>query len=296
MNGFNLPELIVESIIRDGLINCKENPAIIDNVFAQLTRSYNSRKYGQTELNKIKNLLKKDIAVVYSYFEVDEKTPCFSIMIGADDEDAKRDHLGDDYGTVEEEIVDPAKLEALHRVEGVVISSYNAQSGQAKVDDSVDLSEIYKGMVYEDEEGREFFIVGGISNEPGNKFFTLDKALDELGTTGLIKSSLDYEVTEVRGITSDVSLVIGVHSKDALTTKYLYILLKYFLLSRKKDMIKRGLYLPTMHGSDFNRDQQFVGDKIYTRFLTMKGKVDDTWRTDQVVLIDNIIVEGKPVE
>lgn len=298
MNGFNIPELIIESIIRDGLENVKANPAILDDVFSQLTRSYNSRKYGQTEVDKIKQLVIKDIAVLFSYHQVDSKSPCFSIMIGGDNEDKRRAHVDDFYEEAVEEIVDADELAALHRVDNIQVLSYDDQTGKITVADATDLSMIYRYMQFVDAAANEFQIEGGINNTPGDKSFFIQKQaeLDFSTATSFIKSSLDYKQFEVRGVTSDVNLVIGAHSKDALTTKYLYILLKYFILTRKKDMIKRGLYLATYTGSDFNRDSSYVGDQVYTRFLTMMGKVDDTWRSDQVVLIDNIEVEATPVD
>lgn len=298
MITFHLPELILESVIRDGFQNVRNDPTIIDSLFSQLTRTYAATKYGQTEINKIQALCNKDIAVVYSYNEVDAKSPCISIMVGTDDEARARDHLSDDYGTTDAEIVDPAVLAGLHRVDNLSITSYNPLTGQVIVVDATDMSPVYKGMIYVDSIGTEHDIIGPISNDLGNKFFFVNK-LDEVDfhdTTGYIKSSLNFERREVRGLTSDVKLVCGVHSKDALTTKYLYILLKYFIVSRKYDIIKRGLYLPMYSGSDFGRDSQYVGDQMFTRFCTFTGKVDDTWMSDQVILIDNIVVVPEPID
>src|SRR5690606_33451140 len=190
----------------------------------------------------------------------------------------------DDYEELTEEIADPDELEALHRVENIQVLSYDELTGKVTVHDSTDLSPVYKGMIYVDSAGNEFTIEGGINNSSGDKSFFIQKQaeVDFSDNTGLIKSSLDYKQFEVKGVTSDTQLIIGCHSKDALTTKYLYILLKYFIFSRKKDMIKRGFYLATYNGSDFNRDSAYVGDQVYTRFLTVSGKVDDTWRSDQV--------------
>ena len=298
MQGFILPELIIESIIRDGLDNVRQDPTIIDSVFAQLTRSYNSRKYGSAEITKIKALVRKEIAVMFSYHEVDAKVPCYSIMVGTDNEDKRRAHLSDDYEEVSEQIADPDELEALHRVDNLVVTAFDPTTGKVTVDSSTNLSMIYRGMIYVDSANVEHDIISGISNQPGDKFFFINKAdeVDFSDNTGYIKSSLDYKQYEVKGVTGDVSLVIGAHSKDALTTKYLYILLKYFILSRKKDMIKRCFYLASYNGSDFGRDSAFVGDQVFTRFCTITGKVDDTWRSDQVVLIDNVEIDAKPVE
>ncbi len=72
--------------------------------------------------------------------------------------------------------------------------------------------------------------------------------------------------------------------------KYLYTLVKYVLLSRKRDLISRGLILATFQGSDFTRNMEMQGDITYSRFLTISGKVQDYWRGDQVALIDNVEV------
>lgn len=298
MQGFILPELIVESIIRDGIANIKANPKILESVFAQLTRAYASRKYGDSEIAKIKKMIQKEIAVLYSYHEVDAQPISISIMIGSDNENRQRTHLNDYYEGICEEIVNVDELEALHRVNDIQVTNYEPTSGKVTVSDSTDLSPVYKNMIFVDSSQTEYPILTGINNTPGDKSFFIQKDadLDYSDNTSLIKSSLDYKAYEIRGTTSEISLVLGVHTKDALTTKYLYILLKYFMLSRKHDLIKRGIYVASYTGSDFNRDSQYVGDHIYTRFLTINGRIDDTWRSDEVVLIDNIEINAKPID
>jgi hypothetical protein len=298
MQGFNIPELIIESLIRDGIDNVRAKPEILDDIFAQLTRTYASRKYGQPEIEKIKTLMEKEIAVIYSYHQVDAKVPCFSIMVGTDNENKPRAHLSNEYVQIEEQIVDPIKLQALHRVDNISVTSYDPLTGKVVVADGTDLSPVYHGMIFVDADNSEHPILGGINNTVGDKSFFIQKNDDvSFATpTSYIKSSLNFESFEIKGLTSEVQLVIGVHSKDALTTKYLYILLKYFIFSRKPDMIKRGMYLSSYNGSDFNRDSQYLGDQVYTRFLTVSGRVDDLWRSDQITLIDNIVVTATPVD
>jgi hypothetical protein len=295
--GFILPELIVESIIRDGIQNVNNDPTIIDSVFQQLTRSYNSRKYGANEIAKIKTLLTKPIAVVYSYHEVDAKVPCFSIVVGSDTEDKALARLNDYEDTFQEDIIDAGKLAALIKVANVLPLTYDTLSGRITVADSVDLSDIYKGCIFVDGANAQHEVLQGIDNTPGEKaFFIAPGSTVDMINPGDIRSSLNYEEFEVRGVTGNVQLVIGCHSKDALTTKYLYILLKYFILSRKYDMIKRCMFLATYSGSDFNRDSAYVADQVFTRYLTINAKVEDRWRSDQVVLIDQIIIEPEPID
>lgn len=295
--GFNLPELVLESVIRDGIQNVRADTQIITDIFTQLTRAYNTNKYGSTEVTKIQALMNKEIPVVFSYLDVDAKAPCFSIMIGSEDEDRRRDHLGDTYFDETDDITDPVELANLVKVANITPTAYDPLSGKISVDDSVDLSQTYKGLIFVDAVDTEHPLAGGIDNTPGQKCFFVNKGDEvDISGPGEIKSSLDYTLSEIHGTTSDIRLVVGVHARDALTVKYLYILLKYFILSRKKDLISRGLYLPMLSGSDFNRNQEVLGDRVFHRFLTLTGKVDDTWRNDQVVLIDNVVICGEPID
>lgn len=281
--GFNMPELIVESIIRDGFQNIKDDLTIIDRLFSQLARTYNQEKYGTTEIDKIKTMVQKPIAVVYDYGEVDAHPMTYSIMIGADDEDRRRAHMND---FAEQSIA--AKTPAIV-VPSFVPTSYDPNSGLVRVPDGVDLTNGFKGQIFVDNASNEFELEGGVNNLPGQKCFVLAKHLTiDLGGNCLIRSFVNFTRFEVKQLTSDVKLVIGVHSKDALTTKYLYLLLKYFIFSRKFDMISRGLYVASFNGSDFTRDKTYQGDKVYTRFCTVIGKVDDRWRADEVQVVEQV--------
>lgn len=294
--GFVLPELVIESVIRDGLLNVKATPTIIDSVFAQLGRVYNSEKY-TGEIAKIKTLMNTDIPVVFNYSEVDAKPMCYSIMIGEDSEDKKRAHLGDDYGTQETAITSQVALDALVVLANIIITAYDSISGKVTCHAATDLTAVYRYMILVDAASVEFQIIGAISNETDDKFFFVAPgSVVDITDFSLIKSSNTTSISTLRGVTGDQKLVIGTHSKNALTTKYLYILLKYFILSRKDDLISRGFYVASYAGSDFNRDSDYVGDKVYTRFLTVSGKIDDVWKQELVALIDNVIITGTPIE
>lgn len=294
--GFNFPELIIEGLIRDGILEMQTDPTLLQNIFLQLTRAYNTQKYGQAEITKIQTLLgNTPIPVVYSYSAVDAKVPCFSIMLESDNEEARYDHLNDYYGTQDDDITDSAALLALIRVPNLIPTSYDATSGRVTVDDSVDLTTIYLGTIYYDGSGNQFPVLSGINTLPGQKSFFIPKnQTPNIGSPGSIRSSLNYTEHEIHGVTMAVKLVLGVHTKDVLLTKYLYILLKYFLMSRKRDMIQRGLYLSMYSGSDFTRNIEYQGDQIYTRFLSLTGKVDDTWVDEAVQQIDDYIIDPVP--
>lgn len=296
--GIIMPDLIIETTIRDGLAYLQQNPTVIDDIFSEFTKGYASRKYGQAEITKIKTMIQtKNIAVVHSFHEAAAKSPCYSIQLGSEAEAKERAHLSDFEADVMEDITDQDQLDELTKVENLIPTAYDPVSGKVSVDDSVDMSNVHPAYLYVDGDGIEFEIRPGISNVTGNKFFFIQKNADvNIVDEGLIKSFLSYTQHEEKGDTSQVNILIGVHTKDALLTKYLYAIVKYIMKSRKQDLIKRCFVNSTFQGSDFTRDLRYEGDMVFTRFFTISGQVDDTWRSDDVDLIDFVEIDATPIE
>ncbi len=291
--SFTVVDVVVESVLRDGIANLRAKPEIIEDVFSSLTQSFASKKYGVGELDKIKDLIsKKEINIVHSFHETNKQEPCFSIQLGADNENTRQAHLDDAEGLVTEVLTDPTEIANLTRISSVTVSAYDSNSGKLSIDDSVNLTNVYANLIFVDADGVEFTILGGIDNTIGQKsIFIAPNATVNIAIPGSIKSGLNYKRFELRGVIHDVKLLIGVHSKDPLTTKYLYILLKYLLLSRKADLESRCFNLTGLQGSDFTRDLAHLGDHLFTRFLTVSGRIEDQWNADQVDLIDNVEVQ-----
>ena len=87
--------------------------------------------------------------------------------------------------------------------------------------------------------------------------------------------------------------MLGVHSKEALFTKYMYAIIKYILLSRKPDLINRGLLNYTFQGSDFTRNLESGGDILFHRFLTVSGKVEDSWTVPEILYpVERVRIEN----
>jgi hypothetical protein len=296
--GIVLPDLLIETTIRDGLAYLKKKPSVIDDIFGEMLKGYASRKYGQTEINRIKTLIaSKNIAVVHSFAEAEAKSPCFSIQLGAESEAKERAHLSDHEYDIQEAITDSAALAALVKVSNLIPTAYDPISGKVSVSDSVDMTPVHPAYIYKDGDGNEFELKPGISNVPGNKFFFIDKfKTPNIGVAGLIKSFLDMTQHEAKGDVSAVNILIGCHSKEALLTKYLYVILKYIMKSRKRDLIQRGFTNSSFQGSDFTKDIKYEGDQIYTRFFTASGQVEDAWSSDDVELIDSIEIDGIPID
>ena len=290
-----MPDLIVESVLRDGFKVLKRNPQIIDKIFHSLTRNYVQEKYGQKELERIKEFIKtKDWSFVSSFAMVEANLPCVSIQLGAESEAKEVAHLEDFDGEAVEPIYDPDELADLVVVPSFTPTGFDPQSGAVSVQDNVNLTQVYPNLVFVDASGNEFFVTGGIDLTPGQQQFmiTLGSAPNIAGPC-IIKSSIDYIKFSNKSVHTDVQLLLGIHTKDALLTKYMYLLVKYFLIARKKSLIERNFICSSFSGSDFTRDLKYQADIVYTRFLTLTGKVQDQFSSelDQIFDSINVIVQ-----
>ena len=292
---FRMPELIIESIIRDGMENARRDLTIIDDVFSDLTTSYAQRKYGQKEIDKIKSLItNKEVSIVHAFNLVHANLPCISIQLADDREDEAKAYLGNYVGTQSTQFTDPEDLAALIVVDTFTPTSYNPKTGVLKVPDSVNLAQVHTNLLFTDASGNEFSIIGGIINSNGAKQIILEKNLDvSLSAGAVIKSSIDYVKYKIDGNNESVQLILGIHTKEPLLTKYLFTLVKYFTLSRRYDLIARGMNLNSYTSSDFSRDMQYGADSVFTRFFHLNGLVNHSWRHDKVELIDNVEVNVK---
>lgn len=290
--SFKLPDLIVESVIRDGFANARRDNSVIDDVFEDLTMSFNSKKYGEAEVQKIKDIINnQEVSLVHSFNLVNSNLPCISIQLTDDRENENEAHMGNYVKNIVRPFTDEDDLANLVVVEAFDPISYDSKSGIVKVGDEVNLAPVHYNLLFVDASGVEHQITGGIINEPGAKQFIIPPGEEvDLGVGAEIKSSINYNLYQKRGNMESTQLILGIHTKEALLTKYLYVLVKYIMLSRRDDLIARGLQLNTYTGSDFHRNPEYVGDVVYTRFFNVSGRVQHQWRSDKVQLIDNVEV------
>lgn len=290
--GFPLADLIVESLIRDGVQNLRENPAIIDDIFSSLTAPYAQRKYGVSEVNKIKNIINsRELAIISAYHPGEAQLPCLSIALSDDMEDRSNATFNDYAGTEQSSVTDPAQLAALYTSVAFVPLTISA-SNVIDLPLSVDMSQILLSNVVVDSSNNQFYI-GALVDTPTLKRIHLEDnqptpAVGPLRT----RSRLDVNVYNQHAIPERVKISVGIHTGEPLLTKYLYIILKYILFSRKKDAEARGLLVSTLTGSDFMRDPVYQGDIVYTRYIQIEGMIYSCWRQDQVQLVDAISIKA----
>ncbi len=292
--SYYLPDLIVESVLREAYSVLKRNPNLIDHIFRFMTRSRLIReKYGQAEIDRIKkNIEKYDWSFVHSFDEVETTVPCVSIQLMSENE-AKEVQM-EDFEADARVPLSKEEQAALIVIQGFTPTGYNSLSGAVYVSDLVDLTNVTKNLLFIDAGGQIWPILGGINETPGSQQFTIAaNVVPDISGPCLIKSAISFKQVTIRGNMTDVNLLLGVHTKEPLLTKYFYIILKYFLMARKHVLIEEGFICSKFQGSEFTRNLKFEGDAVFNRFLTLSGKVEDSFRSDITQVFDgvNVIIQ-----
>lgn len=290
--SLSLSDLAVEQIIRDGFQYARNNPSVFSDIFGRLLVF---SKFGQKEIDKIVTLFTTgpDVFITKNFPLNAEQLPCVSIQIMTDVENQPETAL-DDF--LEETIVPyttPQQLASTIILGNVTPLSYTAASGYLQFSNTVNLANIYPNQLFVDSLGNTY-VVQGVDTSNGNNAVVLLPNLNPgpaLGA-GSFKTSINYSQYEERMVIDKEQILVGIHTLDRLTTIYLYNIVKYFILSRKFDLMNYGMINPTFSGSDFNREMQYT-EPVFSRFITITSITENSWRSTQVTPIESAIMQAE---
>jgi hypothetical protein len=281
--GFPLTEMVIETVLRDGLGELRANPSRIDNLFARFTEAHFGNQYGQSKIDEIKQYItSKQVKIVHAFSMQPTVMPCFSIQMISTHEDEADQHLGNAYSTT------TFSKTPNVAVSDVTSTSYDSSTGKLILDPATDLSTVCPNLIYVDNLGNKFTILSGISNESGNKYINIGKGQNpSIGTDGRIESSIDFDAYERRMIRMRETVRVGVHAKDDIhLAKFLYYILYYIIKSRQEAMINRGIHLDRGMVSVFDRLDEFEGENVFSRYYDLHCLVEFNWNQEQVAVAD----------
>jgi len=284
-----LPDLVLETIIRDGLELVRRKPSILEQIFGSLTADNLQMKYGQAEINRIKRWVREDeVAIVQAFSQVNTNLPCVSIQLLAEDEDLGHAVLSD-YAA--QEIVmfddDACAVRPPPITESLIATAFDPALNRLTIPDSQDLEPIRPRLILVDTDGNEFEITSPISEIEGDQFITIEFDADTQTAPNIsepftVQSSINSTLYEINSTREQSRLLLGIHTEERLATIYLFTLIKFFITSRKRDLENNCLELSTYNASDFTRNQEF-SEPVFSRFLTFRSMVENEWRDGEAV-------------
>lgn len=277
-----LTEFVFESVIRDGLGELSSNTALLDDIFSRFLETHFNNQYGQDKIDELKTYITNNqIRIVQSWAMVPTTTPCISIQLERSSEDDDIQNLGNNF-LDEDEAITPTVLVPI-----VTPGTYDSVTGKLTITNAADLSLVCPGMNFVDNSGVKFTIISA-SNISGNKYIFIATGQNpDVGGDGRIESALDKQRTERRMIRLRESVRLGCHAKDDIhLAKYIFYILTFILKSRQKSLIDRGISLDMGIGSIYDRNDEYQGENIFSRFITVNCLTQFDWDQEVVNLID----------
>lgn len=89
-----------------------------------------------------------------------------------------------------------------------------------------------------------------------------------------------------------VMIDIGVHaSRSADDVLWMYYLVNYILFNKKRELEELGIELQTFSATDYNREEKYQGDNIWTRWIRFRCTIANTYRGLQAKDPDELEVD-----
>lgn len=270
--GIHQSDVIIRTALVAAMADLRAHPELLDYVFASLPRdSMTMKAYGESEVSAAKEWFLKQEIGVYMTPNIDEgKTPCLTIKLQSSGE--VENTLGDIHYLSTEE--NSGAWPAL--VQPFTPTKYSAATGIVTVSEDVLAAlDITEGMFLIDAYGRSHEILETFSDGS----FAIRQGTIADFRNAVIKGEPPSFVTRLESVSYRETYQIGVHvnGKPVYLT-WLHSVIVFILLRYKQALLEaRGLERTTFDSSDFERNEQFEGEFVFSRYISISGFVRHYW-------------------
>lgn len=283
-NGDTIIKVCIELAIED----IRKNPWLIEEMLSQyIENPFLREKYGMKYITSAKNFIMNNKISYYMNKRIDkEEYPSVTIMLGSQEEDEREATLGDTSTEFEDYSPDDIKKPISYIVKPFDIVSYDKDTGLVEMPETDDYEHISEGMLaVEVDTGRAFSIL----DKGGNNGFLVEEGSDICESKLAIIPRYPFYRARKERVRNRESYNIGCHVHgDPHNCLVLYNLVKYALFRYREGLFeKSGFEIGTIRGTDMIKNDSFDEENIYSRFIVLRGIVEESW-----VKTPNRIIEG----
>lgn len=282
--GIQIPELIFESVFRDGIELLRKHPEKYDDLLSVYKEDWLEQQYGEKTINRLREFVDKHpINVFFAWSDVPSNIPCITISCYQNDE-LQEDAYLNDYGWYEDTATDPEVI-----VESITPISYNSTTGWLEFDPSTtNLTPVIPtAHVFRDAAGNTYTLTS-IIDTVTQKALNIGRSQNPDLGAGSILGRVDFYRDRYHEVMVEHQLSISIHTEDPFLTKNMMYLLQYLLLSEKTRIHTRGFMLSTFNSTDFARDQEKLPEHIYTQSMEIYGRTCHSWRLTREGITSNV--------
>ena len=256
-------EYLLQSVVRKGLNDIKQNPEQLDNVFRFLPSG---------EIENIKQrICSRPIPVIMGFPRDPAQMPCYSIILGQEMEEAAG--LGMDIG---DDFFD-SELESSF-LKCKVFYDMNLDRNYIELTDA--------NLPVNEIEGVFDAVSKSIKHKwkkGENRIFITDESVNE---GDMLTVSYEYYLNGVKSIGSmfNINYRIECWSENGDLTVYMYHILKYIMLRDRKALEGEGVTKSNLSGGDLEPVPEYFPNFIYRRTLIFGALVDNTIESEIDIL------------
>jgi hypothetical protein len=273
--GIHQSDVIIRSAIIMAIADLRANPWLLDYVFASLPRdSHTMKDYGEKEVQRAKEWFMKTNIPVFMVPRLDEaKVPCITIKL--QDSAESEVTLGDVHYQEKED--NDTQWPAL--IKPFTPEKYNAATGIMVVSqDVLDSIVLAPGMVIVDAVGKPHDILEVFDDGS----FTIKQGTMADFTNSVVKGAKPSYITRLESVSYRETYQIGVHvAGEPVYLTWLHSIIVFILLRYKQALMEaRGFERSVFNSSDFDRNEMFEAEMVFSRYLTLTGYVRQYWPKD----------------
>lgn len=291
--GIHQSDVIIRAALVRGLEDLRANPWLLQYAFASLAQDdLTSDDYGQAQIDEaVRWFMNTDIPV-FMAFKINDgppPLPCVSIALMSSNEGEAT--LGDVHYD-EREVLDrgnpwPVLAGPLRGV------TYATNTGIFQLPASSTFV-VSKGQSIVTRDGRQYPILQTYSSNKG----MIAKGVVDLDQC-TIRGMQPTEQILLESLVFHEQYVLGCHaSAEPAHVIYLHTIIMFVLLRYKQRFLEaRGFGESTVNSTDVKQNDSFrqlgLAETVYSRYLTLNGKVRNYWPKDIATTISTVLTESK---
>lgn len=271
-------DVVIKTAVELILEDMRKNPWLVEDCFRALIENpYLKDRYGMKEIQNAKDFINNNDIPVYLHSRIDKQDfPCITISINSGSEAEDLATLGDlDY------IVEEYKPSEIGKTIPFILKpfqpvSFNSSTGIIEVPTNMtEYKYVDRGMyAINPETGEGYEII----EKAGDNGFRVAEGAEFTDKIAVIPQYGIWRARRER-IQSRYSYNIGCHVHGSPSTLiFLFDIIKYGLLRYRESLFEaNGFNLSTLQFSDLLKNNAFGEENIYSRWITLKGIVEESW-------------------
>lgn len=260
------PEFTIKDVIQNRLNQLYANPNLLDGVFAENANNI---------VSKLKELFKKPdkIKVIMGFPRDPSQLPCYVITLGS---------------STQHEMGLGMNLDVEYPQHSGVIQDYTVVLKPTVMPEDgtiyIKLPEIIDTVNHIEQDGF------GVEFEVKDSHRGIVQILDNIDTEQELSVNYNYfsKVVVMRGAAFQETYRVESWSDNGDLTAYMYLILRWILLSSIQFLTDNGFILPSLQGMDFEPVPDYFPTFVYRRSLNINTQVENSWEEwDEALRIDS---------